>query len=115
MKARLFSSACRGKTCWRVTTTKSLILWCCCPDSNGGPTDYESVALPTELQQRRRGRIIGTRRRGFLERVDARIFGTAPLTPRNSHLAHGIARRRAAAAKCRREKPGTLHEISLDE
>src|SRR5215831_3155582 len=25
--------------------------WCCWPDSNGRPTDYESVALPTELQQ----------------------------------------------------------------
>ena len=21
---------------------KSLIVWCCCPDSNGGPTDYET-------------------------------------------------------------------------
>src|SRR3954469_4757876 len=26
--------------------------WCWWPDSNGRPTDYESVALPTELHQR---------------------------------------------------------------
>ena len=26
--------------------------WCCWPESNWRPTDYESVALPTELQQR---------------------------------------------------------------
>ena len=25
--------------------------WCCWPESNWRPTDYESVALPTELQQ----------------------------------------------------------------
>ena len=25
--------------------------WCCLADSNRGPTDYESVALPTELRQ----------------------------------------------------------------
>src|SRR6266436_8637344 len=34
-----------------LVVSKSLIVWCCCPDSNGGPTDYESVALPAELQQ----------------------------------------------------------------
>src|SRR5690606_20775222 len=26
-------------------------VWCWCADSNCGPTDYESVALPTELHQ----------------------------------------------------------------
>jgi len=25
-----------------LVVSKSLIVWCCCPDSNGGPTDYES-------------------------------------------------------------------------
>ena len=33
------------------SVTLVLILWCCCRDSNTGPTDYESVALPAELQQ----------------------------------------------------------------
>jgi hypothetical protein len=28
------------------------IFWCWWPDSNGRPTDYESVALPAELHQR---------------------------------------------------------------
>src|SRR5687768_17049450 len=32
--------------------------WCWWPDSNGRPTDYESVALPAELHQREGG-IIG--------------------------------------------------------
>jgi hypothetical protein len=31
-----------------------LILWCRCAESNGGPTDYESVALPTELHRQRK-------------------------------------------------------------
>ena len=34
---------------------KSLILWCRCADSNRGPTDYESVALPTELHRHGQG------------------------------------------------------------
>jgi hypothetical protein len=29
-----------------------MIFWCWWPDSNGRPTDYESVALPAELHQR---------------------------------------------------------------
>ena len=29
----------------------TLFSWCWWPDSNGRPTDYESVALPTELHQ----------------------------------------------------------------
>src|SRR3954452_13723159 len=42
--------------------------WCWWPDSNGGPTDYESVALPTELHQRGRAKLyapglLGGRRR----------------------------------------------------
>src|SRR6266404_3288889 len=28
-----------------LVVSKSLIVWCCCPDSNGGPTDYESGRL----------------------------------------------------------------------
>src|SRR3954463_14023908 len=35
--------------------------WCWWPDSNGRPTDYESVALPTELHQRGKGEIIRAR------------------------------------------------------
>src|SRR5438552_16237645 len=27
-----------------LVVSKSLIVWCCCPDSNGGPTDYESAS-----------------------------------------------------------------------
>jgi hypothetical protein len=31
-----------------------LLLWCRNQDSNSGPTDYKSVALPTELLRRYR-------------------------------------------------------------
>ena len=38
-----------------------LVSWCWCADSNCGPTDYESVALPTELHQPRVPHQPGTR------------------------------------------------------
>src|SRR6267378_18914 len=46
-----------------LVVSKSLIVWCCCPDSNGGPTDYESVALPAELQQQGKQHYREARRR----------------------------------------------------
>src|SRR3954466_15561357 len=41
-----------GRGAWDLVLLRG---WCWCPDSNGGPTDYESVALPTELHQRSGG------------------------------------------------------------
>jgi hypothetical protein len=37
-----YPSATRMNFCELVPSRKHLISWCCCPDSNGGPTDYES-------------------------------------------------------------------------
>ncbi len=34
-----------------ILTVLQYCVWCWRPDSNWGPTDYKSVALPTELRQ----------------------------------------------------------------
>src|SRR2546423_4752590 len=36
----------------RMVAAIGALGWCWWPDSNGRPTDYESVALPAELHQR---------------------------------------------------------------
>src|SRR5437773_11424800 len=35
----------------RIVAAIGVFVWCWWPDSNGRPTDYESVALPAELHQ----------------------------------------------------------------
>src|SRR3982751_4507871 len=43
--------------------------WCWWPDSNGRPTDYESVALPTELHQRGKAQLYAPGLLGSARRV----------------------------------------------
>ena len=53
----------------------TLFFWCRHQESNSGPTDYKSVALPTELCRRRWGILTGYARGGglTLELRDSRI------------------------------------------
>ena len=75
-------------------------IWCCCRDSNTGPTDYESVALPTELQQHGQ-RIIWSAAATPTRRVRERARRDGPLaraTPPAPWL---------TAANCRAPLPGS--------
>lgn len=57
---RLVASIPKKKAC---ITAGLCFYWCRHPDSNWGPTDYKSVALPTELCRRRSGILAGPPRR----------------------------------------------------
>ena len=84
--------------------------WCCWSDSNTRPTDYESVALPTELQQRCRPcarvpderRIIAARRRhanrGKASGVTRRARPATLSSPGRAHREGSLLGVRAAVA-----------------
>src|SRR5688500_19739385 len=68
--------------------------WCWWPDSNGRPTDYESVALPAELHQRygREPRIIrqALPRPPRRDRVHVLLRRFAPFAPPLAPLVAGL-------------------------
>jgi hypothetical protein len=64
--------------------------WCCWPESNWRPTDYESVALPTELQQHTEGCGLYLRPRIHGNAAAANTVSSAQPVARTSFVSHAI-------------------------